>query len=121
MHEMSIAMELLDTVLAVAAEHHAASVEEVVLQAGVMKLIVPEALEMAWTAATAGTVAEGSRLNLTEIPLKARCRRCACEFQPEIDRFACPGCGEADVDIIEGDDIILRSMTCRTEEGASAP
>ncbi|MCD6303549.1 MAG: hydrogenase maturation nickel metallochaperone HypA [Planctomycetes bacterium] len=120
MHEMSIAAEVLETVLAVAADNGADRVDEVQLSAGAMKLIVPEALDMAWQAVTEGTPAEGSRLVLTEVPIAARCNVCGRLFQPAIDNYLCPSCGQADVEITAGDDIILTSITCCRSEGTPA-
>ena len=121
MHELSIAMQLLDAVRAVAAEHHAACVELIDVHVGAMKLIVPEALEAAWEAVTEGTVAEGSRLVLTAQPLRGTCRECGRDFEPTLDNFLCPACGQADVEIVAGDEIVLMSVVCRTEKGASPP
>jgi len=120
MHELSIASEMLQTVLAAAAEHNAGRVEAVRVEVGVMRLVVPEILQMAWEAITEGTPAGGSRLEVTEVPLRGRCRECGSDFQPQLDNFLCPHCGHADVDIVDGSDIVLRSVTCRSEGGASA-
>ncbi len=122
MHEMSIAEGVLSTSLAAAREHGAESVEEVHVELGVMRLVVPEALEMAWEVLTEGTPAAGSRLVTAEVPLAGRCRACHAEYAPTVDDFTCPACGEADVEILRGNDIIVTSVVCRTpdENGASA-
>ncbi len=114
MHEMSIATGILDTVLAVAAEHGAVRVEEVALEVGVMRLVVPEALAAAFEAVVAGTVVEGATLTQTEVPLQARCVPCGQAFNPTVDDFLCPACGQADVDILAGNDIILKSVVCQS-------
>ena len=116
MHEMSIATELLREVLAAAAPHAPARVTEVEVAAGEMQQIVPEALEAAWQSLAAGTPAEGAVLHLTETPIEACCRACGRRFQPRLTDFACPCCGQADVDIVAGRDIILTSLTCQTED-----
>jgi hydrogenase nickel incorporation protein HypA/HybF len=121
MHEMSIATALLRDVLDAAARHGVARVEQVELRVGAMRLVVPEALELAWSVVAEGTPAEASRLVITEVPMKARCRQCGGQFAPAINDFQCPACGQADADIVEGDDIILASVTCRSEEGAADP
>ena len=120
MHEMSIAIELLRAVERVAAENDAVAVDRIELEVGVMRMIVPEALRMAWSFAAEGTPAEGAELAVTEVPLKGRCRDCGTEFAPGIDTYLCPGCDKADVEIVEGNDILLRSVVCRRadEEGA---
>jgi hydrogenase nickel incorporation protein HypA/HybF len=121
MHEMSIATQLLETVLAVAAENGAAGVEQVEVELGAMRLVVPEVLELAWQVAAEGTLAEGARLKMTDVPIQAKCRDCGRAFAAEIGNFLCPGCGQADVEIVAGDDIILKTVVCRDEEGASRP
>jgi len=113
---MSIAIQILDTALAAAADNGAGRITALEIEAGAMKLIVPEALEAAWSAVTEGTSAEGSRLLVTEAPIEARCRDCGRAFSPSLDSFLCPGCGQADVEIIRGDEVILKSITCESVE-----
>ena len=121
MHEMSIATGILDSALAAAAEHGAARIVELDVELGVMRLVVPEALRMAFEVIAEGTAAEGARLKLTEVGLRGRCVPCGREFEPEVDNYLCPACGQADVDIFTGNDIILKSVVCQTEEGDASP
>ena len=116
MHEMSIAEGIIQTVLSAAGDSGARRVSRVELAVGQMRLVVPEAMEMAWRAVSEGTIADGSELAMTEVPIEARCRQCGRAFTPQIDDYLCPGCGQADVDIIAGDDIILTSIACEVEE-----
>jgi hydrogenase nickel incorporation protein HypA/HybF len=118
MHEMSIAEGILQTVLAAAKQSGARRVERIELSVGQMRLVVPEALEMAWRAVSEGTIAAGAAMDVTEVPLAARCRHCDRQFAPRIDDYLCPGCGQADVEITAGDDIILTSIACEVEENA---
>ena len=60
MHEMSIAASLIEHVLEVGRQQRATRIAEVELQVGVLQLIVPEALELAFSAVTEGTPAEGA-------------------------------------------------------------
>ena len=118
MHEMSIAVELLRQVEALAAEHEAERVEALEVAAGALRGIVPEALDFAWQELAAGTVAHGSGLVIRIVPPLVRCRGCGHEFGPEPDAYLCDHCGLADVDIIEGNDIILTSVTFETDGDA---
>ena len=90
-------------------------VERVELIVGQMRLVVPEALVMAWQVISEGTIAAGAELAVVETPMEARCRQCGQEFAPQIDNYLCPACGQADVDIFAGDDIILKSVVCETD------
>jgi hydrogenase nickel incorporation protein HypA/HybF len=114
---MSIAMSLIGQVLDVAARNNAQRIDEVVLEVGFMRQVVPEAMQMAWEAVTEDTPALGSVLTITEVPPEAECRKCRTRFVPRIDCFLCPGCGQADVEIITGDDIVLKSMSCEVDDG----
>ena len=118
MHEMSIAEDLVAQVLAAAKAHGAVRVDEVEVVCGEMRLVVPEALQLAFEALSAGTLAEGATLTITTEPVRARCRGCGREFGCRIENFACPGCGEADVEFLAGNDVVLKSLTADAAEGA---
>ncbi len=125
MHEMSIATELLAATLAAIDEHtdelaglpDGPRVEAVEVEIGLLRQVVPEALQMAWQAATEGTPLARAALTTTEAAPLARCRACDLPFTPAIDDYLCPRCSQADVDILAGDDILLMAITCADGEG----
>ncbi len=117
MHEMSIAMELMQQLESLAREHAADRIEQVAVAAGVMRQIVPEALQLAFRTAATATCAEGATLVLDIVSVLAECRLCGHRFEPEQDSFLCPHCRKADVAIIEGNDIILTSVTFHQRDG----
>jgi hydrogenase nickel incorporation protein HypA/HybF len=121
MHEMAIANDLIQQILSAARENKATRIVDVELEVGVQRLIVPEAMELAFEVLSRGTVAEGAGLKLVEIPAAAQCRACGLRFEPRIDYYVCPRCGEADVDLVAGNDIVLKSLSCETEEEAAEP
>jgi hydrogenase nickel incorporation protein HypA/HybF len=120
MHEMSIAVELLQQVEALAAEHRAGRVEALEIAAGSLRAVVPEALDLAWQELTAGTLAEGSALMVRPVPPRVRCRGCGHTFAPEPDAYLCDRCGLADVEILEGNDIMLMSLTFTPTDGEAS-
>jgi len=113
---MSIAMELLSQLRAVAAANDLVTIDTVAIAAGAMRAIVPEALDIAFECASAGTCAEGATLSLDIVQPRGRCRECGTEFGLEIDTFLCPHCNLADVELIAGNDIILTSVTGQKRE-----
>jgi len=115
MHEMSIAIEIMGQLEALAAEHNIQRIQSLTIAAGVMRGVVPEALDIAFESAAVGTPAEGARLQLEFTDALARCRLCGLEFTPKVDSFLCMRCNQADVDIVEGNDIVLKTV-----EGQSA-
>ena len=116
MHEMSIAIALVEQLGTIAVENDATLIEEVHIRAGAMRGIVPEALDMAFEVAAEGTIAEGAKIVLTVVPPTAKCRVCGAQFEPEIDSFLCGQCGEADVEIVEGNDIVVTSVIAQQED-----
>ncbi|MHC4942231.1 MAG: hydrogenase maturation nickel metallochaperone HypA [Planctomycetota bacterium] len=111
MHEFSIATALIEQVLAVAKVNQLDTVREVELDVGALQLVVPEALEAAFEAVCEGTPAAGAKLIQQEVPPKARCRDCGRIFIASIDRFQCEHCGEANTELVEGREIILKSIS----------
>ncbi len=115
MHEMSIAVALVEQLEVLAVENDASRIEEVAVRAGAMRGIVPEALDMAFEAAAEGTVADGAKIVLEVVPTVAKCRVCGVRFEPEINSFLCARCGEADVEIVEGNEILIISVVAQQE------
>ena len=115
MHELSIAMQLVEQIVAIAEEHRWPRVDEVELEAGALRQVIPEMMQMAFAEATDQTLAQGALLSIRDIPAKARCNQCALEFEPEPDNFLCPECRVADVEVLEGNQIILKTVSCEAE------
>ncbi|HOO16161.1 MAG: hydrogenase maturation nickel metallochaperone HypA [Phycisphaerae bacterium] len=116
MHEMAIAASLVEHVLEVAQQNGAARVSAIELEIGALQLVVPEALELAFQAVTQGTLAEGATLKVTEIKAVAECRLCSTRFEAKIDDYLCPQCRQADVRLVAGNDILLKSITCEVQQ-----
>ena len=112
MHEMSIAVELLRELELLVETNNVKCVTEFTVSAGQLRGIVPEALDMAFASLSEDTCAAGAKLNLEFVPPLAQCRQCNNCFGPENDYYLCPRCNKADVEIIEGNDIILKSVVC---------
>ncbi len=112
MHELSIAIQLVEQISEVAEANKLPRVDEVELETGVLRQVIPEVMQTAFKEATSGTIASGAILTVREIKAKARCNQCAGEFEPQIDNFLCPTCQVADVKVFEGNTIILKSVIC---------
>jgi hydrogenase nickel incorporation protein HypA/HybF len=110
MHELSIASALIEQVCDEAASHQMKKVETVEIHAGFLRQVILEVMQEAFREVTAGTIAEGATLIIKGIPAKAKCRLCEKIFEPKFDCFLCPLCGKADVEILEGNEILLMSI-----------
>ncbi|MCK5178474.1 MAG: hydrogenase maturation nickel metallochaperone HypA [Candidatus Omnitrophica bacterium] len=115
MHELSIAMQLVEQIVEIAEVNKLLRVDEVELETGILRQVIPEMMQTAFAEATDQTVAQGALLKIRDIPAKARCNQCALGFEPEADNFLCPKCQVADVEVLQGNEIILKTVSCEAE------
>ncbi|MFG2562431.1 hydrogenase maturation nickel metallochaperone HypA [Streptomyces sp. NPDC048496] len=111
MHEMSIAMAVVDQVEEVAQAGGAASVGSVRLQVGELAGVVPDALSFCFGLACAGTVLEGAELVVEPVAARARCEPCAAEWAVGMPpRLCCPVCGEPTAELLSGRELQIVSV-----------
>lgn len=116
MHELSIASALLGQVEELATANELIRIGTVRITVGARRQVVEESLRMAFEAVSLGTRAEGATLEITEVPMQARCRACAHAYAPQLRDFRCPACGQAAADITAGNDILISSITGDTKD-----
>jgi hydrogenase nickel incorporation protein HypA/HybF len=112
MHELSLAEAVVDIV-----ERHARGrpVTRVRVRVGHLRQVVPGALQFAFELLSAGTVADGAELEIEEVPVRGRCRRCGEEAQLRGFPLQCPRCGELDVEIVAGEELLVDELECEEE------
>jgi hydrogenase nickel incorporation protein HypA/HybF len=102
MHELSIALSLLDLV-AEESGRHGGRVAVVHLRLGPLSGVVGEALVSAYELAREGTPLAGAELAIETVPVAAYCPACAEEVEPpSIWELRCPACGAATPEIVRG-------------------
>ena len=111
MHEMSFAVALVEEVGKLAAEKGLKYIDEVEVEAGVLKAIVPEILSDAFKMAGEGTIMENALLKITEVKARAMCNLCGGHFEPAMNDFLCRTCRKADVKVISGEEFLIRSIS----------
>lgn len=103
MHEVSIALSLLEGLSEEAERRDIHRISAVRVRIGVMSAVVKDSLLFAWDLASAGTVAEGSELKIEEVPLAVFCPKCDCERTPNSPAsFQCSVCGTFATEIRRG-------------------
>lgn len=113
MHEMSILTNVVDTVLAYAAENDATRVTEVSLVVGDLRDVVDELMESCFQFLSRGTIAEGARLTMTKVPLRLQCEDCLLVFGADIrgrKQIACPDCGSNRLKVKSGREFLISSI-----------
>lgn len=96
MHETSIARQVLSAVLRHVEDHGASRVREVRGWIAETESLSSESISLHFSAHAQGTKAEGARLLLELIHVKARCRACGDTYAPEHHVLLCPACGSTE-------------------------
>jgi hydrogenase nickel incorporation protein HypA/HybF len=110
MHEMTIAMSIVEILCNKAAEENAKRINYVLLNIGSLSGVMTDALEFCFEAATKNTIAEGAELKINHINGKAVCKNCNKEFKLKTDFSSCPSCDDFNFEIIEGKELNIKSF-----------
>lgn len=114
MHELSLAMEVLQILEAHEAE--LSRITRVSLDIGTLSCVDPAALHTALDTALQGTLAEGAELVLHTVEAQARCNNCGTTFAPPTRIDPCPQCGSFRKSWLAGQDLRVRAI-----EGLAPP
>ncbi len=110
MHELSICQALLDQVTSLVKANEADAVASITVRIGPLSGVEPELLQQAFSIAQANTVAAGSALVLTTLPIRVRCHCCGAESEATVNRLLCAKCQDWHTEVISGDELLLASV-----------
>ena len=110
MHELSIAMSLIKAATDVAKRENVRRLVSVTVQVGPMSGVVPESLEFAFPFAAKGTMLEGAALKIEKTELRLHCNTCDKDGPAEPMERMCPTCNGMNIKIVQGDEIVLKSL-----------
>ena len=110
MHEASIAIELAQLASEQALLNNARRVLKVGVRIGSLSSVIPEALEFAWEASAANTLAAGSTLEIERIAARGICADHG-EIKLELSRgLRCPICDAPTPTITQGEELELDTL-----------
>ena len=113
MHELSIALSILD-VAEEEAERHGGRVVAVRLRLGALSGVVKEALVSAYDLAREGTPLAQAELVVEEVPLAAYCPACAAERTLASQELCCPACGGPTAEVVTGRELEVVALEIET-------
>src|SRR5512140_2336057 len=111
MHELSIAMSLVEAAAEEAARLGDVQILAVHVRIGALSGVVSDALQFSWDLATADTTLAGARLQIEDVPVTIYCEGCGAErtlVSPQ--HFRCPVCNEYAQEIRGGRDLALTAL-----------
>ncbi len=110
MHELSVCQALIGQVEDIARQHCAATIRSVNVRIGPLSGVEAELLVQAFPLASAGTVAQDSRLVIERLPIRVRCESCGAESAAEPNKLVCGACGDWHTQLVSGDEMLLASV-----------
>ena len=105
MHELSIAMGIVDAALDEATKR-GVQVSSVHLRLGALSGVVKDALLFSYEVACQDTALEGSKLIVEDVPVAVFCPQCKeTQVLPSVQSFKCPECGTPSMDVRQGKEL----------------
>ena len=105
MHELSIAMSIVDAAME-EAQRRGVQVSAVHLRLGALSGVVKDALMFSYEVACQDTALQGSQLIVEDVPVIVYCPQCQKERTLEsVQLFQCPECGTPTMDIRQGKEL----------------
>ena len=111
MHELSIALSLIDAAEEEAARRGDARVTALHVRIGPLSGVVPNALLSAYGLACEGSSLDGSKLIIEEVQIVIHCAKCGGDHSAVSPQMlCCVVCGAPAADVIQGRELELTAM-----------
>lgn len=114
MHEMSIAVSIVEVADEAAAQAGAERVTQVRCRVGTLRQIDEDLLQDAFEVARAGTRCSTARLLIETVPAMARCLNCGAEYGVRGWEWNCAACGEQGLPLGGGDELEVIDLEAET-------
>jgi hydrogenase nickel incorporation protein HypA/HybF len=111
-HEVSIALGMVDELVRIAVENNARQVTAVSLRIGRSSGIVTDSLKFAFDSVKLDDpLISSAELLIEDIPLRYECSNCDRSFEMETMLFpSCPDCGSYSLKLLSGDEMDIAHM-----------
>lgn len=111
MHELSIALSIIELVNEKISAEGINKVDAVHLKLGVFAGVVKDALLFSYQLACEGTALTGSQLIIEELPLMIYCENCRSkQILATIQQLSCPICQTPTNDIVQGKELEISAL-----------
>jgi len=110
MHELSIVMNILDTVEENAGKHKASIVHEIEMDIGELAGVEFDALDFAINNAPKSGILKDVQFKVNKIKPIAQCNECNHQFETSEYATPCPNCQSVKTTIIKGNELKIKSF-----------
>lgn len=116
MHELSIAVALVEQIEAVVAKEHATRASKVTIAVGSLSGVEAEALLGVFPLVAEGTAAGGAELDIQPVAAQVTCRGCGAVSKTENFFMSCAACGSREVELTAGRELNIQSIELVVDE-----
>jgi hydrogenase nickel incorporation protein HypA/HybF len=117
MHEMGIALEIVEIVQAsIPADQARARVARVNLKIGKLSALVPDSLRFCFEVAARDSRVAGAELVIEEVPVTACCRTCNHHWTLVEPVFVCPTCRGTAIQMLTGREMDIETIELLEED-----
>jgi hydrogenase nickel incorporation protein HypA/HybF len=111
MHELSVALSIIDGVMDESERRGGLQIVAVHLKLGPLSGVSKDALLFSYDLACKDTVLEGSRLVIEEVPAVLYCPTCKTEHSPpSLQEFSCPTSAEHTPHLVHGRELEISAL-----------
>ena len=110
MHEMSLAEGVLQILEDASRTQDFRRVKTVWLEIGRLSSVEPEAMRFCFDAVTRGSLADGARLEIVDVPGSGRCLACGAQVEIAAIYDPCPRCGDYPVQPTGGTEMRVKEL-----------
>ena len=118
MHELSIASAIVAT-----ATKHAEGrpVALVSVRVGRLRQVAADSLRFNLEIVARDTICEHARFELSEVPMRLRCRDCGREWDSDVPEFRCANCTPGSVEVLTGEELEVDYIEVEEEAACTGP
>ncbi len=110
MHEISLCQSVLKIIEQQAMRQHYSRVKTVYLEVGRLAAVESEALHFGFDVVMKGSIADGARLEIIDVPGLAICVQCNNRVEVKQRFDACPKCGAVALRIVNGEELRIKEL-----------
>jgi hydrogenase nickel incorporation protein HypA/HybF len=115
---MGIALQIIEIASAsIPDDLRSARVARVNLTVGKLSAVVVDSLRFCFEVASQKTPLAGAELAVEEMDVTARCNDCDHLWTIETPAFSCPACNSANITLVSGRELDIRSIEIEDEKG----
>ena len=111
MHEMSIAMNIVQIACREAESNGATGISKIELEIGSLSGVMVDSLRFCFGSACEGTPAQGAELAINEVQAEAQCLQCQHTFPIDAFMAICPECEAYEINVLKGRELQLKALS----------